>query len=522
MNARGILAHCCTSPQGCHALEPRQRRGQSVPRGSTHHGSSSAALVLLSALVIVAAAVTSPARAADAAPRAVADKGPAPPAPYEAHRVVADGRSWFPVFSPDGRSLAYLTLNEEGTTVLLGVAQAGKQPRVVAQLVEPTGKRLTSRLWRSMYCFPMLLWAPDGKSVYFLAREDRTVVCGGIDLATGERRDFGRIDKPRNYSPRQFEFGPDGRPVVSFVYRGEGAPGARTELAPCEGVPLAVFDPAGDGKTVTRTDGPYRRFLVTPDRKGMIATTPFQVWRLDERYQRREKLIEFEDPEDVRRVLFAGGRIIVVIRPNPNKRRGDYSLLAGGKLTPLRSSNLAFDQMAALPDGRLLWAEPPGQAFRIEIGDWTGGTPTFRDTGTDLDGLAKLDQFCPSPDGRRVVAMLTPKPAQETDPRLRLMGFGIGGMSPFHMNPKLTKRLLLLEPGRAATRAVRIDLPGEGKLLLTERDAVAWSPDGRRAAFVRTLTNHLERNMDATPIGLMPCEFLSRGDIWTLTFPDGK
>ncbi|HUS48429.1 MAG TPA: hypothetical protein VNA25_30880 [Phycisphaerae bacterium] len=438
-----------------------------------------------------------------------------PNEPPAARRVVADGQSWCPVFSPDGKSIAYLTLNDEQTVVRLGVAAEGAEPKVIADLITPTGKKLTSRLWRSMYCFPYLRWAPDGKSVYFLLQRERRIQCGAVSVADGKITPFGEIDKPKFYYPRQFAFGPDGRLLVSFVHRGEGAPGWRPELAPCEGAPLAIFDPAG-GKPVQRTDGPYRRFWLMPDGNAILAATPTELWRLNADCKREKMLIRFEDPEDIRRVHFAGGRIILVVRRNPNKTIGDYSLLAGGALKPIRSTSMAFDQMIALPDGRLLWGQPPGRGdLTLQMATWEGDAPKFEDIDFDATGLAKLDKFHLSPDGRRVVAMVTPTPQQAARGPV-IMGYGIGGMHPLSMNPKLTKNLLLLDIGKAGIAVQRLPLPGAGNLLLTEQDAVAFSPDSRAVALVRTLVNHLGYNADATRLDLMPCEFLARGEIWKI------
>jgi hypothetical protein len=461
------------------------------------------------------------AAAAIASPCAAQDK-----APYTAKRVVEGGDNWSPLYSPDNRTLAYLVYEDAGKKVNLGILETGSKPTVIAQIAK--AEKTPGQDWdidsRPGYFFPFLLWSADNKSIYFLRQNGKKIECGNVSVPAGVVKLLGAIDKPEEYQPRQFFQDSRGGLVASFAYR--MAKGK--ELASLEGQPLAVFRP--DGKDVTRTAKPYRYVFAMPDGKSALAATPYEIWKLNEKYEPVEKAASAEDPMDVKKILFAGKETIVVSRPEIEKYDGEYKLLQeGGKLADFLASPTAFEQMAVLPDGRLLWANTKTQQAvtrsgrtvtkssfdGIEVVEIDKGKPVATPVKFDYAGVIKLDALYPSPKGQWAVAMITPR-SKDPNP-LADMFSG----TPFHMMPKVSKRLLLLRVSPKLAEAVGwIDFDGPGNILLQEQPALVWAPDGKSFALARAIRNNLAHNADMSSINLTNAEFVARGELWKVDLAD--
>ncbi len=456
-----------------------------------------------------------------AAPCAAQDK-----APYAAKRVVEGGDNWSPLYSPDGRTLAYLVYDDAGKKVNLGILEEGGKPTVIVEIAK--AQKTPEQDWdidsRPGYFFPFLLWAVDSKSIYFLRQNGKKIECGSVSVPAGAVKLLGAIDKPEEHQPRQFFQDSRGDLVVSFAYR--MAKGK--ELASLEGQPLAVFHP--DGKDVKRTDKPYRYVFAMPDGKSALATTPYEIWKVNEKYEPVEKVASAEDPMDVKKILFAGKETIVVLRPEIDRADGQYKLLQeGGKLADFLTSPMAFEQMAVLPDGRLLWAATKSEQAvtrsgrtvtrtsfgGIEVVSIDKGKPVAAPVKFDYAGVIKLDALYPSPKGQWAVAMVTPR-SKDPNPLADIFSG-----TPFHMTPKLSKRLLLLRVSPKEAQAVGwIDFDGPGNILLQEQPALAWAPDGKSFVLARAIRNNLAHNADMSSINLTNAEFVARGELWKVDLAD--
>ncbi len=297
------------------------------------------------------------------------------PYTYTAKRVVEGGDNWSPLYSPDSRTLAYLVYDDTGKKVNLSILEEGGKPTVIAQIAN--AQKVPGQdwdiNWRPGYLFPFLLWSADSKSIYFLRQNGKKIECGNVSVPAGTVKLLGAIDKPEEYQPRQFFQDFRGGLVVSFAYR--MAKGK--ELGSLEGQPLAVFDPSGKG--VTRTAKPYRYVFAMPDGKSALATTPYEIWRLNEKYEPVEKVASAEDPMDVKKVLFAGKETIVVLRPEIDRPDGQYKLLQ-------RGGNLA--RLPDLPDGVRADGRPARRPAALGgHEDRAGRDPQRQDS--DPDGLRR-------------------------------------------------------------------------------------------------------------------------------------
>lgn len=103
-----------------------------------------------------------------------------------------------PVYSPDGRYIAYAAMKKAGY-------ESDRKVLVVYDRIEGTRKRLTDSLDRSV---EQILWRPDSKALFFTAREEGRRSVYGVDLKGVLRRISGEgYNGPIDVSP-------DGRRLV--------------------------------------------------------------------------------------------------------------------------------------------------------------------------------------------------------------------------------------------------------------------------------------------------------------------
>jgi Tol biopolymer transport system component/DNA-binding winged helix-turn-helix (wHTH) protein len=414
-----------------------------------------------------------------------------------------DARETQPVFSPDGRSLAFTRRQPPSPTpeICIVPALGGRAPRAVVNGVDPA-------------------WSPQGTRLAFVgpSRTDGPQALFTCNLDGGDTRLQLSADGAYPFL-RNPAWSPDGRTIA--VVRSPGGVAGEIWLVPVDGGQPERFTEkstrvwcdwprfTADGASILHSSsrgGATNLWVQSLEQRAPIRLTtgpgPDEVPSISRdgavvfvNSRGRNELLIHDTTSGATRtllthspylwapVLSPDGRDIAFSRGEVDGSWHIWTLPAsGGAPRQLTSGSDSEIYPRYTRDGAWILFQTRGAPGRIWILPRNGGTPKALTKGDHEDGYAD-----PSPDGTQIAFARA-----DGEERVHLMPIGGGAARRLIDRPSTVPQwspdgtLIAFSPGRGYSRGIFvINADGTGERRLTERGGwPVWWPDGRRISYI--------------------------------------